>query len=283
MENAAQPQIEAPVTFETALHENVTLNYRPAPIGKRILAYVIDVGIVSAVLYGVFLSLVVIGGLSGFLLRSLLSSIPEDTRTFFFMMLLVFLLIVLGVAFEAYFIYFELKKSLTPGKRLFGLQVIALDGAKLTFSHVLRRSFMRAIDCYLILPGIVTMLLNDRRQRLGDLMANTMVIHSSHKEKQQDFIYINQSEYERVEEMLSHFNRDTQIAPSLTTEIAEAYLARAFPQFVLGKSGFSSEAEASSVAIQYFPNLQYLVESKQISVEHAIRYFSEKCFQFLNQ
>lgn len=67
----------------------------------------------------------------------------------------------------------------TVGKRCFRLRVVDEAGLRLRFSQVVLRNLLRAVDvlpvCYLV--GGVATLLTPRAQRLGDLAANTVVIH----------------------------------------------------------------------------------------------------------
>ena len=78
-----------------------------------------------------------------------------------------------------YFIFFEWKmKGQTPGKKIMGVRVMDADGLRLQFSQIVIRNLMRTID---LLPGIYLIggtasVLSRQRKRLGDLVANTIVI-----------------------------------------------------------------------------------------------------------
>ncbi len=65
----------------------------------------------------------------------------------------------------------------TVGKRVLGLRVIDEGGMKLRFSQVALRNLMRMVDMlpFLYFVGGVACLFSARRQRLGDLAANTVV------------------------------------------------------------------------------------------------------------
>jgi hypothetical protein len=67
----------------------------------------------------------------------------------------------------------------TPGKRVMRLRVVDLEGLRLSFSQVAIRNLTRVVD---LLPGLygvgaAAMLMSSRAQRLGDIAANTLVIH----------------------------------------------------------------------------------------------------------
>ena len=75
--------------------------------------------------------------------------------------------------FEAYW------HGQTPGKRAMKVRVIKDSGRQITLFEALARNLMRVIDYLpsLYLVGVITMLCNKRNQRLGDLVAGTIVVH----------------------------------------------------------------------------------------------------------
>lgn len=78
----------------------------------------------------------------------------------------------------AYFCLWETATGTTPGKRLFGLQVVGLDGDHASPSAVAGRSAMRLVD-HLFIPfvGLISLYATGRRrQRVGDLAADTLVV-----------------------------------------------------------------------------------------------------------
>jgi len=68
----------------------------------------------------------------------------------------------------------------TVGKRVLRLRVVDARGLRLQFNQVVLRNLLRFLDalpmCYMV--GGVTSLLNSRAQRLGDLVANTIVVRN---------------------------------------------------------------------------------------------------------
>jgi uncharacterized RDD family membrane protein YckC len=79
-----------------------------------------------------------------------------------------------------YFTLFEgLWHGQTPGKRVARIRVIQQSGRALTIFESLSRNFVRAID---FLPtfyvvGTISIFATSRNQRLGDLVAGTLVVH----------------------------------------------------------------------------------------------------------
>jgi|tagenome__1003787_1003787.scaffolds.fasta_scaffold20959772_2 uncharacterized RDD family membrane protein YckC len=83
--------------------------------------------------------------------------------------LVVYLAIMLAYVFVC-----ESLTGQTIGKRVTGLRVLRLDGRPLNLTAVAARSLLLLIDAYFV--GYVVMLLTGgRRQRLGDLLAGTVV------------------------------------------------------------------------------------------------------------
>lgn len=65
----------------------------------------------------------------------------------------------------------------TPGKRAAGLRVVRTDGAPVGLAESLARNVLRAVEVpFGYAPGVLAIALGPRRQRLGDLVAGTLVI-----------------------------------------------------------------------------------------------------------
>lgn len=81
-----------------------------------------------------------------------------------------------------YPVYFELyKNGQTPGKKVFDIYVSMENASPITPAASIIRNLLRFVD---FLPlfygfGFVSMMLNQRFQRLGDLVAGTVVLHKA--------------------------------------------------------------------------------------------------------
>jgi len=77
-----------------------------------------------------------------------------------------------------FFAFTEAKFGRTLGKFLFNTKVISEDYKKISIKQSLIRNLLRFIDGFFIyIVGLVIMLFSKERQRLGDLVAKTYVIH----------------------------------------------------------------------------------------------------------
>jgi len=155
-------------TLQIDTPENVTFDYDVAGIGSRFLAALVDTLLILLLQVIVFGTLILLAGMDG-----LFSS---DAPTW----MVAILSLVAFVFFWGYYIFFEiLWNGQSPGKRLVGLRVIRVDGTPVTAVEVVIRNLVRLID---LLPtaygvGVVTMFVNDKSRRLGDLAAGTVVVH----------------------------------------------------------------------------------------------------------
>ena len=155
------------VTLRSITPEHVRLNYALADLGARAAALAIDLGAMAA--GGLLLGL---GLRYGALLDDLLAAVGTTLLIF------AFFLIQWG-----YFILFEgIWGGRTPGKRAIGIRVIHAGGEPLSFRGAVLRNLIRVVDLQPAASGLVgaaAILANRRAQRLGDLVAGTIVVHDS--------------------------------------------------------------------------------------------------------
>lgn len=84
------------------------------------------------------------------------------------------------VAPFCYFALAEARFGRTLGKRLFGLVVVAEDGTPASRRSILARNLLRPLDffpCYGL--GYLSMVVSERSQRIGDLVADTVVVRTA--------------------------------------------------------------------------------------------------------
>lgn len=147
------------VTIQTT--QNVSIDYELAKTGSRIGSFFID-AILAVVIYWV----------SAFLLLSIFPAL--DT-----MVLLSFGPIFF---FLGYYFFLELfNRGQTLGKRIVGLKVIRLDGRDPTPADFLTRSIFLLPDVLLSfgMPAVLLVASGRQKQRLGDMVAGTVVIQST--------------------------------------------------------------------------------------------------------
>lgn len=155
------------VAFDTP--ENIQVRYRPAGLGTRFIAWVIDQTL-ALVLEIVLLivALVVVSSLAAF--REMREDADRSIAYFIGLMFVIF-----GLGNLLYYTLFELlMRGQTPGKRWCGIQVVNADGFGLDAAGIVVRNVFRLIDS-IPLTWVVP-LLSKRSQRLGDMVAGTVVV-----------------------------------------------------------------------------------------------------------
>ncbi|UJH92019.1 RDD family protein [Antarcticibacterium sp. 1MA-6-2] len=149
--------------FQIETAQNIGIHQNVAGIGERIVAFIIDS--IILIFYSILSSLAIAGlGLDG-----------GELWVYY---------LVIGLPLFLYYLLWEtFNNGRTPGKAAMQLRVVRMDGARPRFNQYIVRWLLRIIDISLTSGGVavVTILLNGKGQRLGDLAAGTTVI----TEKQQ--------------------------------------------------------------------------------------------------
>lgn len=149
------------IQIQTA--QNVGITVEVAGIGDRVLAALIDYFLLGW--YVLFISIIYIA--------------VESTALY----------VVLFIPFFAYFLLCEVfLNGQSIGKRIRNIKVARLDGSQPTLANYLLRWLLRPIeiDASTGMIGLVTLLLNNKGQRLGDIAAGTTVIRVKPRVRLQD-------------------------------------------------------------------------------------------------
>ncbi|WP_395740823.1 RDD family protein [Prosthecobacter sp.] len=152
-------------TLQTVeLADGVEIQLRVAGVAVRSMAFLIDIlirigiDIAAAILIFVFLQ----------------SVIGLEMARGFSLLFAFFMEWFYNVIFEAG------AKGATPGQRSMKLRVMSVTGGPVSLAQAVMRNFLRVVDFmpFFYLTGIVCMLFTKRFQRLGDLVANTVVTYA---------------------------------------------------------------------------------------------------------
>jgi uncharacterized RDD family membrane protein YckC len=146
-------------TWVVTTREGVAIHYELADLGSRATAFILD----CLVELGLTLVIAIAA-----------AAAPGAWRPYSLPVALT-LILVLGFA---YFIVLESLGGQTVGKRLLRIRVLRLGGAPCGWVAGVLRNVMRLID---VLPfffgvGVATILFTGQRQRVGDLVAGTVVV-----------------------------------------------------------------------------------------------------------
>ncbi|SNR31369.1 RDD family protein [Lutibacter flavus] len=150
--------------FQIETAQNITIQQNVASLSTRIGAFLIDMLIIGAFYLLIFLVLNALGYMP-----------TENVYVFY---------TILSLPIFFYNLIFEtFMNGQTPGKYFNKIRVVKIDGSKPNFGSYLIRWVLRLIDITIASGSIalLTILLNGKGQRLGDIAAGTTVISERKK------------------------------------------------------------------------------------------------------
>ena len=144
--------------FQIETAQNISIDQNVAGIGERILSFLLD-----AVIQALYLVLA----------NYLLQGVDMEKGQ-----LWVFILVMGLPVFLYYLVWESFWNGQTPGKAALQIRVVKMDGSKPAFSNYVTRWLLRLVDITMSSGSVavVSILLNGKGQRLGDLAAGTTVI-----------------------------------------------------------------------------------------------------------
>jgi len=175
IQNQANSQTEDRIIVDTP--EQIALELPLAGIGSRFMAIALDTVIqVGLYIAGIF----AMAGLARYAPAfNWLKWVPASWAP-------AVLIIFLFCLYWGYFAFFEIVwTGRTPGKRVAGIRVIKDSGRALNVYEVIGRNLMRVVDAlpFLYVIGIVSVMITRRNQRIGDLLAGSIVVHDRRVEE----------------------------------------------------------------------------------------------------
>lgn len=191
--------------FQIETAQNVSIYQNVASIGERLLAFLID-GIILFAYWLVSIFLLAKIGVD--------RQASGDVWAFY---------LVLGLPVFLYHLLFEtLMDGKSPGKALLKIRVVKLDGSKPGFGSYVARWIMRIVDISLTTGGVavVSILMTERGQRLGDMAAGTTVISERKRARLSDSLLVDIPEnYTPTYPQVTVFNdQDVQLIKTLYTD-----------------------------------------------------------------
>ncbi|GAB2801963.1 RDD family protein [Rhabdobacter roseus] len=156
--------------------QNVAIDYEPASLGERIIAQILDY-----IVYVLWLLAVL--ALMGLLANRVN---PDSISGTWITIGGIILPIMLYSLLCEYFL-----DGQTMGKKIMRIKVVRLDGRQATLSAYLLRWLLSLVDVVLFtgLVAVLTIIINGRGQRLGDLAAGTTVVKAYRSIRLHDIAY----------------------------------------------------------------------------------------------
>lgn len=148
--------------------EKTVVTYRLAGVGPRIMAAVIDLAVIIA--FCVLVTVLVYNAASLVVWVATFLAAFGLAALLIFISFAPFLYLILS---EAYF------NGQTLGKKMVGIRVRMADGTPITPAAAATRNLLIIADMFPppALTGIIAMFINPKMQRIGDLVANTIVVN----------------------------------------------------------------------------------------------------------
>lgn len=146
-------------TIRVVTPENIAFEYRLAGPFRRLPAFVLDACIQIAILIGCMLVLSFTVGIAS-----------RGLAMYIFFLLMLTVLWFYGVLFETFM------NGQTPGKYVLGLRVLTDHGQPINGLQATLRNLLRSADIVMPFLSLVVCAMNRKYQRLGDLVAGTMVV-----------------------------------------------------------------------------------------------------------
>jgi uncharacterized RDD family membrane protein YckC len=167
-------------TIKITTSQNIDIDYELVDLGNRIVARLIDLGIFLGVYVACFIILAIFTGLT------------NDYNGQGQNVGIIAIAIVWLVLFLLYDLVFEIfMDGQSIGKRAMKIKVISLNGARPTIGQYLLRWIFRLVD-FGITGGsgaIISVVLSDKKQRIGDIVAGTTIISLAPKTNFNDLIF----------------------------------------------------------------------------------------------
>lgn len=162
-------------TVKVQTSQNVEISYEVASVGDRVLAALIDAGILFA--YFIVVATVL------YVLDAQLD-INSDG------------LAVIATGLYVIMLFYDvlcetLMNGQSFGKKVMKIRVVKLDGTQPSIGSYFLRWILRPVDIWLFTPAvaILAILINGKGQRIGDLAANTTVVKLAERVRLSDTIF----------------------------------------------------------------------------------------------
>jgi uncharacterized RDD family membrane protein YckC len=148
--------------------EHIVFRYRIAGPVRRCIAYVLDAFLCGVIVAAIGIVVLLLVGAAAF---NVGSEAVSKAGGGVMLVVLFFVEWVYRILCEGFF-------GTSPGKRALGLRVVTTDGRPIGFGRAILRNLLRAADVLPVvyLVGVASMIFTTRFQRLGDLVAGTMVV-----------------------------------------------------------------------------------------------------------
>lgn len=159
-----QDVLDTDVAIETP--EHIVFHHRLAGPARRAAAHIVDLALCYFVV-------AILGALVALAYQANADDLGESAKAG-----VGIVLVALFIVQWVYFVVWEALRGASPGKKWLGLRVLTTNGRPIGWRGAALRNLLRAADLFPIayVTGIVSIAATSRFQRLGDLVAGTIVV-----------------------------------------------------------------------------------------------------------
>jgi uncharacterized RDD family membrane protein YckC len=197
-------------TISITTSQNIELEYDLGSLGDRIIGRILDFLVLFA--YGIIIFVIIEYGNLG---RA------EDGDRW-----LLILLIALPIVF--YDLLFEIfLNGQSIGKKIMGIKVISLNGNQASLSQYLIRWLFRIVDFSLTgsLVALITVAATEKKQRLGDIVAGTVLVKTKPRIQISDTIFhaVNEDDHQvTYPEVINLRDQDVQLIKEILKSVTQS-------------------------------------------------------------
>lgn len=193
-------------TIQVVTPENIAVHYRVAGPVRRALSFLID--------FTLYLLVMAVGSVAIGMTGIAIGPLATAALALFW--------------FLVYWFFFGAQEWLlrgrTLGKMALGLRVIAIDGQPINGLQAIMRALLRLPDLVLPIVDLVTMSMNDRFQRLGDIVCGTVVVF----DERQWLFGVAKLDDPRAVQLASYLPPDFDVSKSLAKALSTYVERRRF-------------------------------------------------------
>ncbi|MEP6952137.1 MAG: RDD family protein [Ginsengibacter sp.] len=197
-------------TISITTSQNIELEYELGSLGDRIIGRILDFLVLIGYCLIIF-AIIGFGNLGRFI----------DNNTWFIIFFIAFPVVFYDLLLEIFL------NGQSFGKKIMGIKVISLNGGQASFSQYLIRWIFRIVDFSFSgsIVALVTVAASEKKQRLGDMIAGTVLVKMRPRTQISDTIFqaVPDNNYEVMyPEVINLKDQDVQLIKEVLKSVSQS-------------------------------------------------------------
>lgn len=197
-------------TISITTSQNIELEYELGSLGDRIVARILDFLVLGGYCLIIF-AIIGFGNLGRFI----------DNNTWFIIFFIAFPVVFYDLLLEIFL------NGQSFGKKIMGIKVISLNGGQASFSQYLIRWIFRIVDFSFSgsIVALVTVAASEKKQRVGDMVAGTVLVKMRPRTQISDTIFqaVPENNYEVMyPEVINLRDQDVQLIKEVLKSVSQS-------------------------------------------------------------